>query len=491
MIQEVQKKIKELNMVSPQDTLLVGVSGGADSVCLLLILEHLSKNMQFRVEAVHVEHGIRGNESLEDAAFVEDLCRHLQLPLHQVSVDVPAYSKAMGMGLEEAARHLRYEAFVKLAKERNAKIALAHHMEDNAETVLFQMLRGSSLTGLCGMQPIRVDEHGITYLRPLLSIHRKQIEDFLESSEIAYRVDSTNAQLDYSRNYIRGVILPELNNINQQAVAHINATASQLTEVRDFLEAESKKAWEQVVCEHREEENHVPAQKLRLILDATELAKLHIAMQKELAYKAIAYMLGAKKDIIAIHVQDLLDLCSSQSGKALHLPNGLQAKREYNQIKLFYSHNIHDISAENGEANSIWISREQLLDCKNEAKTFELALNTAGEHIHIRIFPFHGENAKIPQKTYTKWFDYDKIKDGFCIRTRRSGDAFIGDTFGHRKKLKQYFIDEKIPASEREGRWLLAQESTVLWLIGGRISEHIKVTEATNTIIEITYDGGK
>ena len=162
MFQKVQKYMMELNMVSSEDTLLVGVSGGADSVGLLLLLHSLQEQMHFHLEAVHVEHGIRGEESVKDADFVEELCKRMQIVCHKVSVDVPAYCKAHAVGVEEGARLLRYEAFAKLAKERQAKIVLAHHMEDNAETILFQMARGSSLTGLCGMSPIRIDEDGVT-----------------------------------------------------------------------------------------------------------------------------------------------------------------------------------------------------------------------------------------------------------------------------------------------------------------------------------------
>lgn len=493
MRRSVQKKIEELHMIATGDRVLVGVSGGADSVCLLLILQELCHEMDFSVEAVHVEHGIRGAESQQDADFVENLCQRLQVPLHTIPVDVPSYCSDTGMGLEEAARELRYKAFVQLAWEQNAKIALAHHMEDNAETMLFQLLRGSSLTGLCGMQPIRRDDSGVTYIRPLLHIHREDIECYLQSCGQEYRVDSTNAELDYSRNYIRNIILPELRMVNAQAVAHMNTTAGQLADIRDFLAQETEKAWQQVI-ENSQQDNDKNNTSITetaarcLTLNISKFELLHPALQKEVLYKAIAYMMGGRKDVAMVHVVDVLALCRNQSGKQIHLAGGLIAQKEYQQLKFSYKkeeelNKNEDILTQKG--NDIYVLSEMLAQ-----SPLEIFLNENGEKLSICVFPHNGKNAEIPQKPYTKWMDYDKIKEGFCIRTRRSGDVFIGDSQGHRKKLKQYMIDEKIPVSKRDEMWLLAQDNTVLWLIGGRMSEHIKVTANTKNIIEITYDGG-
>ena len=179
MLQELQKRMKELHMVSPGDKVLAGVSGGADSLCLLLSLRELQETLGFSLEVIHVEHGIRGEESKADAQFVVDLCEKLNVNYMVYEVDVPAFATEQKLGLEEAARILRYEVFEKIAKEKEAKIALAHHKEDNAETILFQLARGSSLAGLCGMQPIRVAENGVCYIRPLLFFQRNEIEEFL------------------------------------------------------------------------------------------------------------------------------------------------------------------------------------------------------------------------------------------------------------------------------------------------------------------------
>lgn len=474
MLQELQKRMKELHMVAPGDRVLVGVSGGADSVCLFVALKELQKALDFSMEVLHVEHGIRGEESKADARFVADLCEEYGVNYQICEVDVPAFATEKGFGFEEAARLLRYEVFETLAKEKNAKIALAHHKEDNAETILFQMVRGSSLAGLCGMQPVRTSESGVCYIRPLLSFHRAQIEAFLGQRGLSWRQDSTNVDMAYSRNFLRGSVIPQLEQINAQAVAHINQTAEHLSEAQDYIEFETERLWKTIA-----------SVEAAIVLDAKKLLELHPMMQRQIAYKAIVWASKRKKDITSSHVTDLISLCKGQSGKRISLPYGVVAHKEFDKVRVsvceeaFHEEDVYELSRE---------SLDELLESGRE-KT--IPIGNAGEKLRCRVFEKNKETLEIPRKTYTKWLDYDKIKKGFCIRTRRSGDYFISDTNGHRKKLKSYFIDEKIPLAEREKCWLLAQDNEVLWIIGGRIGENVKVLQETKYVFEITYDGGK
>ena len=386
MLQKVQKTMVELNMVEAGDCLLAAVSGGADSVSLLLLLKELQPVLGFSLEAVHVEHGIRGEESLRDEQFVVELCKQHGIPLTCVKVDVPAYSKEHKMSLEEAARVLRYEAFSAVAGEKQAKVALAHHMEDNAETILFQMLRGSSLTGLCGMQPIREDETGVVYIRPLLRIHRKEIEDMLGAYGQAYCTDSTNAELEYSRNYLRSVVLPQLAQVNEQAVSHINKTAEQLGDIRDFLAQETQKAWAEVVTQEEAQ--------VCMKLDA--LIRLHPALQKEVVLKAIAEVAGSRKDIAAVHVADVLELCGKQSGKEIQLPYQVVARRDFDTLVLFRRCE---------EKQTVWteVSGRELQAALESGETVEVPFGKEGELFRMRVFPYHGKSAELPKKPYTKW----------------------------------------------------------------------------------------
>ena len=474
MLQELQKRMKELHMVAPGDRILVGVSGGADSVCLFVALKELQKALDFSMEVVHVEHGIRGEESKADARFVADLCGKYVVNYQICEVNVPAFATEQGLGFEEAARLLRYGVFEKLAKEKDAKIALAHHKEDNAETILFQMVRGSSLAGLCGMQPVRTSESGVCYIRPLLSFHREQIETFLDQRGLTWRQDSTNVDMVYSRNFLRGSVIPQLEQINAQAVAHINQTAEHLSEVQEYIEFETERLWK-----------NIASVEAAMVLDAKKLLDLHPMMQRQIAYKAIVMAAKKKKDITSTHVADFLSLCKGQSGRRISLPYGVVAQKEFDKVRVlvcqeeFHEENVYELSQE---------TLKELLESGREKR---IPIGNAGEAIRCRVFEKNKETLEIPRKTYTKWLDYDKIKKGFCIRTRRSGDYFISDANGHHKKLKSYFIDEKIPLAEREKCWLLAQDNEVLWIIGGRIGENVKVLQETKCVFEITYDGGK
>ena len=215
MTNELLNEWKKEKIVEDGDIVLAGVSGGADSVCLLLMLEQLQKKTDFLLEAVHVEHGIRGEESRKDAAFVKNLCQDHGIRCHIFSVEVPVFAEKHGLGLEEAARILRYECYKKAAEsvkkefpEKKIRLALAHHAEDNAETVLFQMVRGSGLDGLCGMSRRR-DEGIYELIRPLLAQPREEIEAFLKECGQSYCTDETNLDTEYSRNRIRHQVLPD------------------------------------------------------------------------------------------------------------------------------------------------------------------------------------------------------------------------------------------------------------------------------------------
>lgn len=490
MLTKVQKNLEQLNIlpgeVNPQ-VLIAAVSGGADSVCLLLVLSELKKRMGFGLEAIHVEHGIRGEESKQDAAFVENLCEALAVPCHVVHVDVPAFCKEQGVGEEEAARILRYGAFSEYALLRGGKVVLAHHMEDQAETVIFQLLRGSSLAGMCGISPSREDEKGVVYLRPLLNIRRSEIEAYLEALGQDYCTDSTNLTTEYHRNYIRKEILPRMAEINPAAVPHISRTAAHLTEVRDFLQEETKKAIMQLVRSDTE------TGQTHYRLDISGFRALHRALQKEVVYQLISEMAGSKKDITSTHVQEVLSLLSSQSGKQVILPYAVVVSRSFDT--LVFEKKTEEAESEKTSdglegKKKLLISEELMEQWKADGLPVTLPLSESGEGLMIKIFPYSGSEEEIPKKSCTKWFDYDKIKKGFCIRNRENGDFLINDMEGHHKKLKSYFIDEKIPLKQRDTMWLLAQDSHVLWLVGGRISEHVKVSKSTKTVFEIHYIGG-
>ncbi len=473
MQRKIQIFMEQYHMIEHGDHVVAGVSGGADSVCLLLVLERLRKSMGFSLSAVHVEHGIRGAESLQDAEFVRELCERLQVPLQTFSVDAPERAQEKRQSLEEAARELRYECFYEACRELGAsRLAVAHHGDDCAETMLFHLSRGTGIRGLCGIVPVRhVAEQNLDLIRPLLCLTRTEIEEFLQKEQQGFRTDSTNADQNMSRNRIRSQVLPQLRQINLAAVPHMVRTAGYMEEVCDYIDDAAWSLGKQYIRYFPEEQK---PQEIRIARAGfTEMPKI---LQENLLHRLLGKLAGSRKDLTAVHVEKVRELFELQVGRQIDLPYQMTAEAGYEDIRLYRK----------PETNISKEKRTELtLDVSGQVQEF------SGLQISARIFPFDGNFQQIPEKTYTKWFDYDKIKDTVQIRTRRPGDFLQVRAEGGHKKLKDYLIDSKILQKERDALVLLADASHILWIVGRRISEAYKVTQETKRILEICVNGGK
>jgi tRNA(Ile)-lysidine synthase len=396
-------------------------------------------------------------------------------------VDAPGYAKEHRLGLEESARILRYEAFRQRAGQLReqgvgaVKLALAHHMEDNAETMLFMLARGSGLSGLCGIAPVRT-EGELTVIRPLLWADRRQIEAYLEEKGQPYCTDSTNNDPAYSRNRIRQKVLPELETVNEKAVSHMSRTAEQLREIRDYLEQEIESR-EQQLAGYRDGVWSA---------ETAALLALPAAIQKGVIRNGICRVAGSRKDIAAVHVEDVVSLLGKQSGRRLSLPYGVEARIRYGTLQLE--------QAKAGQAHIpdsfAQVRGETLEDLKTSGGTYRVELPEKRGVFSFSVREWNGKEEEIVKKAYTKFFDYDMIKDGFLVRKRASGDYFMLDGSGHRKKLADDLIDEKIPAETRDEKLLLAQGSCLVWMVGGRIGWNYRVTDETAYILVVEYNGG-
>ena len=483
MIEKIRATIEKNKLIEQGDFVLAGVSGGADSVCLLLVLRELAGKIGFALEVVHVEHGIRGDESCKDASFVEKLCDRLQVPCHVCQVDVPAFAKKEGLGLEEAARRLRYEAYENVAKEAGVpmvKVALAHHADDNAETMLFQMVRGSGLTGLAGMRESRPLGEHVTVIRPLLGTTRAQIEAYLGQQRQPYCTDSTNMDTDYSRNKIRHEVLPRLAEINPQTVLHMRQSAELLQELSDYVESEVTRMQERV-CESAGG---------RCRMESSVFQAYPHILQTELIHRVIGRTAGSSKDIGTVHVEAVIKLFDSQVGRSINLPYRLVATRVYGGVviaKEDLQQTAGGHTSDAKEQTKLELGAESLRRLET-GETLTLPLNPGS--MSFRILDFRGEIPEIPKKAYTKWLNYDKIKSGLQIRRRMAGDYLIIDDEGHHKKLKDYFVAEKIASDRRDDIWLLADGAKILWVVGGRISADYKIEGQTKKILEVQIVGG-
>lgn len=476
MIAKVRRWIEEEKLIQEGDLVLAGVSGGADSVCLLFALLEYRKELAFSLQVLHVEHGIRGVQSVEDARFVEQLCKRLQVPCRIYTVDVPEYAKTHHMGVEEAARELRYACFCHAAEQTDApcgkiKIALAHHADDNAETMLFQMVRGSGVRGLSGIRVKRELGVGLTLIRPLLNVTRGEIESYLQERGETYRIDATNRDTDYSRNRIRHEVLPQLTQVNSQAVMHMAQSARQLSELADYLDEEASRIATRVCV--KEQDACVIRQEL--------FEKYPLVLQREVLHRMIGEMAGSRKDIGSTHIESVKNLSELQVGRRISLPYRLVAERVYEGIRI-RSRQVQKCTNERYE-----IALEEL-NRQKEGAWYVLSLPDG--QLRMRVRDFCGETQEIHKKTYTKLLNYDKIKYSLQVRKRAGGDYLTIDGMGHKKKLKEYFIEEKVPQERRDATWLLTEGDHVIWVVGGRISADYKIDRKTKKILEIQMSGG-
>ncbi len=453
-LQKIEDFIRLHQMIEPGDQVIAGVSGGADSICLLLALLRLRETFGHQVSVVHIEHGIRGEASAEDAEFVRSFCSVRGIECHIIHYKVPEYAREHKMSEEEAGRKLRYQAF-REEKERyphtRVRIAVAHHLGDSAETMLFHLARGSGIRGLGGIAPVYQD-----VIRPLLAVRREEIEYYLAGLGQAFCQDATNELDQYSRNRIRHQALPALVQVNSRAQEHMYAAAQQLREIRVYLQKQAEAA-SQTCCVQL-------ADGIRIEQEA--FLRLDPVLQKELLYQLLETMAGSGRDLTREHIAQVRELFDKQNGRRTQLPYEMQAVRVYGGVELCVVKNV-----ENAESNVE--NQEEKQFCMRIMEGFS-------EHM-----------SQISKKKYTKWFDYDKIKNGFCIRNRQPGDYLVVDDSGRRQKLKKYLVNEKIPAKERERLPLLADGAHIMWVVGHRISSYYKVDKQTRKILEVTFCGGK
>ena len=462
MQERVRAYVEKYQMILPGDRIVAGISGGPDSVCLLYLLKELCREKGANLLAVHVNHGIRGAEAEADEVFVQKLCEKEGIPLRVYGFDVPGRAARERLTLEEAGRLCRYEAFKKEAEgSGRARIAVAHHANDQAETVLFHLFRGSGIRGLAGMEPVR-DQ----VIRPLLCLEREEILVWLRERNIPWRTDSTNGEVEYTRNRIRHGILREAEEqVNAHAARHVAEAAAELSEIEAYLEERTAGAYR--LCVREEDEG--------CFLFETPFRQTESLIQGRVLRRCMGF-LGGLKDVERIHIRILAELMEKQCGSRADLPGGRGAVREYSGIRLYRQKKASESA---GSGVERCIRPEIPGTCLADGKRWTFSLEPAEK------------DQIIPQKTYTKWFDYDKIKKCPEIRGRRPGDYLEINREHGRKKLKAYLTDEKIPAADRDKMWFLADGEHILWVPGRRISEGYKVTETTVNMLKVQIDGGE
>ena len=505
MKRRVRKYIEEHGMICPGDTVVAGVSGGADSLCLFLLLHELSEEIPFHLQVVHVHHGLRLSAE-DDLLFVKDLCEQKQVPCTVIYVDAAASAREWGTGVEEAGRRLRYDAFRQVCDslreekkdtergESLFRIAVAHHREDQAETVLFHLCRGTDLRGARGMLPVNGE-----IIRPLLYESRASIEQYLTEKGFSWQEDETNTDTGYTRNFIRREILPRLEQgVHGSASQRISQFAAACAEAESYLSAVTARAMERCSSECRPDErilipdSHV----CTYVLSLDDLRGEDPYLQGRIFYRCLADSTADGKDIGTVHVEALRSLCCGKTDGQLSMPSRVTVFRSAG--KVFFCREAKDMEE----------------PCKmrggGQDRTYPVS---EGEYI-CRVRDFDGSMSAIPKNEYTNWFDYDKIGMFPVFRTRQPGDCMYLFSAGKgaedsclstrpetaeearlpaedrrliRKKLARIMLDGKIPAGIRDRIVLPFYGNEALWIPGLRMGDSFRVTSATARILEIQW----
>ena len=437
--EDVLSVIKRYNMLENCDRIVVGLSGGADSVCLLSVLNSLKAEYGFSLVAAHINHGIRGAEAQRDEESCKRLCESLNVPLEILHADIPKLSKQQGIGEEECGRIVRYDFFRSLAGKRG-KIATAHNLNDNAETLLLNLVRGAGSKGACGIPPVRDN-----IIRPLIETDRKSIEKYCQENNLQYVTDSTNLECVYSRNKIRIKVLPTLCEINQNAVGALSGFASRMREQEAFLESVVNEKYAQCVKNS--------------VLYEAEFSALDIFLKKRIAGRFLSEL--SHGEVESKHIDDFLRFVGS--GKTLITASATEIVSR--DGKIFKK-------PEQAERFSVDFS----LDDKTISLTF----------CEISVEEYDTKDLQnLNKDMLDNLIDCDKISNTLILRSRKDGDKF---TFSKRrvtKTVKKLFNEDKIPPEVRNKRIILDSDGEVVWLRGYGTNKKFRIGAETKKAIKL------
>lgn len=448
--------IDKHNMISYGDKIIVGLSGGPDSVCLLHILNRLKESRNLKIYAAHLNHQIRGIEAQKDALFVSELCDSLEIPVFIKSVDVPKYCEEKGLSLEEGARNIRYDMFYEIKRRTGAnKIAIGHNMNDQAETVMMRIMRGTGLQGLRGIEYTR--ENGI--IRPILDIERKDIEAYCEQHELHPKIDQTNLESIYTRNRIRLELLPYMQeHFNSNVVESIVRLSNSMKSDGDYLDSEAMKAYDEVAT----------LDDKAVDVNVEKLSGYHEAIQSRIIRYAIKDVLGDTNFVDQKHIEDVMQLIdTSKNGKMLNLPRGVFAYRRADSI-LFTLEEIKEDEIE----YSYHVPKDGFIKIK------ELGILVDSDVITIEKY------RSLKKDSSVKAVDFDKIKGGITVRNRQPGDKI--KLKGGTKKIKDLFIDLKIPREMRNRVPIVVDGEEVILAGEYRMNENYKIDENTKKVLKLS-----
>ncbi|WP_433944873.1 tRNA lysidine(34) synthetase TilS [Paenibacillus sp. SN-8-1] len=464
---------RKYDLWSAHDCIVVAVSGGPDSVALLHALHHLAgePGSSLRLVCAHVNHGFRGAESDAEAEFVRETADRLGIPFELGNYDVPAFIEETGMSLQTAAREKRYEFLHRIADQYGASaIALAHHGDDQAETVMLRLLRGTGMTGLAGMR-IKRREKNVELIRPLLRIYKTDLIRVCHNCDLAYVIDSSNLSNKYARNAVRLDVLPFLGQYNGQLAESLNRLAEVAGEEDDYMHQAAEEAYGRLARSIGE----------GIAFSAEDFGHLHVALQRRLIKLILNYLPLNTDDVDFLKIELIRErvLQDFPSNWSLDLGGGLRCKREYDEVsvspdntdkvKLEYTYRLEEVPA-------------------------RLPIPETGRELRFTLRPIGTQSDWKASGNDEALFDADKINYPLIVRSRQPGDIMKVMGLNGSKKVKDIFIDQKIPPSVRSAIPVVTDATgRILWLPGVRRSAYAAIGSHTSTVLrmQIDHEGGR
>ncbi|MCX5635488.1 MAG: tRNA lysidine(34) synthetase TilS [Planctomycetota bacterium] len=472
MLTEFEKKILKFiyseELFGSGDRILLAISGGADSTALMYAMQQLKADGPLKTEflCAHINHQLRGLDADADENFVIEQAAILEMPVKTRKINVADYACENKLSIETAARKLRIEALLDIAKANGCNvIAAAHHKDDNAETIIQRLSRGTGFRGLCGIWPKRTFD-GINFVRPLLCVTRQEIIDYLKNRNLNWRHDYTNDQCVYRRNFLRHKLIPQLQENCQTSVAE------QLFDL-----SEGVRRFYGLTCKRAEKlwPGLADCAEGRIALDLKMLAPEHPAVKVELVQRCLALLGCGEQNLTQEHYEKILQLTKEKtSGRQIELPDGFIVRYEYGKLVFTDCHCERSNLISKTAVNSIEFAvpgQTRFGDYLVEAGIFDAEMG-AGKF-------------KAGKTGFVEWFDWEKIKPPLIVRTRKDGDRFIPLGLVEEKKVGRFLIDQRVPQRIRKKVLVVADSEKIIWLWPIRMCQQAKITEKTKKILRL------
>ncbi|MBI2165834.1 MAG: tRNA lysidine(34) synthetase TilS [Chloroflexi bacterium] len=461
LAREVSRVLQEVDV--PGRVLLVAVSGGPDSLCLLHLLDGLKEALKISLAVAHLDHSLRP-ESPQEAAFVLDAARRLGLEAFVERADVASYRRANRLSLEDAARRLRYDFLARTAHRIGAHaVAVAHTADDQAETVLMNILRGAGLRGLKGMSAVSQYRTGqdrqVTLVRPLLGVRRSDTEEFCRLAGLSPVIDPSNLSLAIVRNRIRWQVLPVLRELNPNVNEALLRLASSAGDDASFIEAAVDQEWRRLA---RQDEGAIT-------IDRAGLRQIHRSLQRHLLRRAFEVLTGSAEGLELSHMESMACLARGTERYTLDLPCNSIFEAEGPHVVLRHKGPLREQAKVFREQHPIAVPGETALE---------------GWRVRCDLVP---PDAAGQSSEYVSYLDYEALDGSLAVRGRRRGDRFQPLGMEQTKRLQDFLVDQKVPASVRDGVPLLVSPRGIAWVVGYRIAHWARIRPETGRVLRVQF----